>query len=73
MCYLYITLLPMQTTEKVKLGLYIDESLDRDLRVLAANHRKNISDVASEIIRHCLSNRHFLDKLKDKYTKEPEY
>jgi hypothetical protein len=54
----------MQTTDKVRTGLYLSPKVDENLRVLAARHRKSNSDIAEAMILHCLSDRKFLNSLK---------
>lgn len=66
-----MTVTSMQTTDKVRTGLYLSPKVDEDLRVLAARHRRSNSDIAEAMIRHCLKNPSFLAKLTEK--KDPEY
>lgn len=70
-CFVSMTVISMQTADKVRTGLYLSPKVAEDLRVLAARHRKSNSDVAEAMIVHCLKNRKFLDSLSPK--KEEEY
>ena len=70
-CFVYMTVISMQTADKVRTGLYLSPKVAEDLRVLAARHRKSNSDVVEAMIVHCLKNRKFLDSLSPK--KEEEY
>jgi hypothetical protein len=64
----------MQATDKAKTTAYIDSALDEKLRILSARHRgSTLSSIVEDCLRHCLDNRAFLDKLKAKHEKEPQY
>jgi hypothetical protein len=66
------TMLPMQNT-KVKLGLYLDKGLDRQLRVLAAEYGRPISEIHEAVLKYCLGNRNFLGKLNEMYKTEVDF
>lgn len=61
---MYITVLLMQTTDKVRTGIYLTQKVDEDLRVLAVRHRKSNSELIEAMILHCLGDRKFLNSLK---------
>lgn len=58
---------------KTKTQITLDETLAKELRVLAAEHNLDNSTIAATAFRHCFGNRHFLDKLKAKSEKEPQF
>lgn len=56
----------MIASDKAKTMIYLTTDTDTNLRVLAARHRKGISELAEAMILHCLSDRHFIKKLTAK-------
>jgi hypothetical protein len=56
----------MQTSDKVRTGLYLSPKVDERLRVLAARHRKSNSEIVEAMIIDCVSNPHFINKLTKK-------
>lgn len=46
----------MHAESKARLSLTIDDDLDKELRVKAAENRQNISDLVAEAVRHYLKN-----------------
>lgn len=56
----------MQTTDKVRTGLYLSPKVDEALRIFAVRHRKSNSDIVEAALLHCLENRHFIEKLTNK-------
>jgi hypothetical protein len=64
----------MQATDKSKITVYVDSALDEKLRVISARHRgSTLSNITEDCLRYCLDNRAFLDKLKAKHEKEPQF
>ncbi|CAN1211896.1 hypothetical protein TUMEXPCC7403_16950 [Tumidithrix helvetica PCC 7403] len=62
------------TDTKSRLNITIDSGIDEQLRVLSARHRgSTLSSIVEDALRHCLENRHFLERLKAKHEKEPQY
>lgn len=61
-----MTVILMQTTDKVRTGLYLDPTTDDKLRNLAFKHRKThtLSALTEAMIVHCLGDRTFLNSLK---------
>ncbi len=41
---------------KVKLTVSLEDELDKELRIKAAENRQNISDLVAEAVRHYLKN-----------------
>jgi hypothetical protein len=57
----------MQTTDKARLTVMIDPSIDEKLRIFSVRHRiNNLSEITEAALLHCLDNRHFIDKLTKK-------
>ncbi|TYQ29975.1 hypothetical protein [Pseudanabaena sp. UWO310] len=56
----------MQTTDKVRTGIYLSPKVDEALRFFAVRHRKSNSDIVEAALLHCLENRHFIDKFTKK-------
>jgi metal-responsive CopG/Arc/MetJ family transcriptional regulator len=56
----------MHTESKARLSLTIDDDLDKELRVKAAENRQNISDLVSEAVRHYLKNYKRIQNAKNK-------
>ena len=56
----------MQTTDKVRTGLYMSPKVDEALRLFAVRHRKSNSEVVEAALLHCLDNPHFIEKLTPK-------
>jgi hypothetical protein len=64
----------MQTNDRVKTQVTLDSDIDQKLRVISARHRgSTLSSIVEDCLRHCLDNRAFLDKLKAKHEKEPQF
>jgi hypothetical protein len=61
-----MTVILMQTSDKVRTGLYLSPKVDESLRMFAVRHRISNSDVVEAALLHCLDNRHFIDKLTKK-------
>jgi hypothetical protein len=61
-----MTVILMQTSDKVRTGLYLSPKVDESLRIFAVRHRISNSDVVEAMIVHCLSNKHFVEKLTKK-------
>jgi hypothetical protein len=40
--------------------------LDKKLRIFAVHQDKNLSEIVEAMIHHCLSDRHFIEKLTKK-------
>ncbi|ELS32797.1 MULTISPECIES: hypothetical protein [Pseudanabaena] len=59
-------------SNKVALQARIDEDVDLQLRQIAAKHRKRPNVIVDAALRHCFSNRHFLSKLEELFTKKEE-
>lgn len=56
----------MQTTDKVRTGLYLSQNVDEALRIFAVRHRKSNSEIVEAALLHCLDNRHFAKTLTKK-------
>ena len=57
----------MQTTDKARLTVMIDSSIDEKLRIFSVRHRiNNLSEITEAALLHCLDNRHFIEKLTKK-------
>jgi hypothetical protein len=54
----------MLASDKARTMVYLSTDTDTNLRVLAARHRKGISELAEAMILHCLGDRKFLNSLK---------
>lgn len=62
----------MQTTDKVRTGLYLSEMTDESLRMFAVRHRKSNSDVVEAALLHCLEDPCFIEKFQGKLPKKEE-
>lgn len=57
----------MIATDKAKVTIYIDSSVDEKLRVFSARHRiNNLSLITQAALLHCLDDHHFIEKLTKK-------
>lgn len=56
----------MLATDKSRLTVHLDSSVDEKVRIFAVKHRKNISEIVEAMLLHCLDNRHFIEKLTKK-------
>ena len=54
------------TSDKLKLTISIDPTVDEKLRLFGVRHRKNLSEIVEAALLHCLDNRHFIEKLTPK-------
>jgi hypothetical protein len=57
----------MLATEKAKVTVYIESSVEDKLRNFSVKHRiNNLSAITEAALLHCLDNRHFIEKLTKK-------
>jgi len=61
----------MLATDKSRVTVHLDPSVDEKLRIFGVRHRKNLSEITEAALLHCLDNPHFIKKLSLK--KEEEY
>lgn len=54
------------TSDKLKLTISIDPTVDEKLRLFGVRHRKSLSEIVEAALLHCLDNRHFIEKLTPK-------
>lgn len=58
----------MYTEQKARLNLTISQTADDELRLFYLDHRKafTLSEFVEVMIHHCVSDRHFIEKLTKK-------
>jgi len=61
----------MLTAEKFKTTVYLEKATDTKLRVLAAQHRKGISELVQAALDHCLNDHQFISEMSQKKPPKP--
>lgn len=57
----------MLATDKAKVTVYIDSTVENKLRIFSAQHRiNNLSLITEAALLHCLDDHHFIEKLTKK-------
>jgi hypothetical protein len=56
----------MLATDKSRLTVHLDPTVDEKVRIFGVKHRKNLSEIVEAALLHCLDNRHFIEKLTKK-------
>jgi hypothetical protein len=56
----------MYTDNKARLNIVVSADVDEKLRLFCVKHRKQLSEVVEATLLHCLSNKHFIEKLTKK-------
>jgi hypothetical protein len=57
----------MLATDKAKITFYLDPSVEKKLRVFSVEHDiNNLSLIVEATLKHCLTDRHFIEKLTKK-------
>ena len=56
----------MLATDKSRVTVHLNPTVDEKLRLFGVRHRKNLSEIVEAALLHCLDNRHFIEKLTPK-------
>ena len=56
----------MLATDKSRVTVHLDPTVDEKLRLFGVRHRKNLSEIVEAMIHHCADNPQFIKKISPK-------